>query len=209
MNALVYAASTGQDEVVAVLRKAGAPEPKLVAVSAETLASYAGEYTSSALPIGLRVTAEGGQLKGQGEGQSQFTFTTDSPTEFSFAQAGIRVVFDGKGGFLLHQGGQQFPFVRKGTPGAAEIRKVADATLARYAGQYASEQMPLEITATGTDGRLSIQGTGQPALPLVSVSDTEFTFTPAGVRVVFKDDRSFTLFQAGQEFQFKKKETAK
>ena len=48
--ALKAAISARKDEAAAIFRKAGAAEPKLVEVSAETLAGYAGEYISSPNP---------------------------------------------------------------------------------------------------------------------------------------------------------------
>jgi len=208
-SALKAAISTKKDAAAAILRKAGAPEPKLVEVSAETLAGYAGDYVSSTIPLPIKVVAEGGVLKAQAEGQQQFTLSTDSPTEFSWATAGIRMVFDGKGGFTLHQGGQQIPFVKKGSAGAPVIRKVPDTVLAGYAGVYTTTEAPMEITVSGVEGELKIQATGQPLLPLKSDSDTEFSFAPANLRIVFGASSGFTLQQGGQEIPFKKKDGAK
>jgi len=207
--ALKAAISAKKDEAAAILRKAGAAEPKLVEVSAETLAGYAGEYVSAAIPLPIRVFAEGGVLKAQAEGQPQFTLSTDSATGFTFAMTGVRMVFDGKDGFILHQGGQQFPFVKKGSAGAPVIRKVPATTVAEYAGVYGTADAPMEITVTGKDGLIQMQATGQGAFPLKSDSDTEFNFTPANIRVVFSGKGSFTLFQGGRETVFTKKDGAK
>ncbi|MFN0105682.1 MAG: ankyrin repeat domain-containing protein [Bryobacteraceae bacterium] len=208
-GALKAAISTKKDDAAAILRKAGAAEPKVVNVPAETLAGYAGEYVSAAIPISIEVVAESGILKAQAQGQSQFTLSTDSATEFSFAMAGVRMVFDGKNEFVLHQGGQQFPFVKKGSAGAPVIRKVPDAIVTGYIGVYATAEAPMEITVTGKDGLIQMQVTGQGAFPLKSDSDTEFNFTPANIRVVFSGKGSFTLFQGGRETVFTKKDGAK
>ncbi len=100
-------------DAATILRKAGAAEPKFITVSDETLAGYAGEYVSAAIPGLIRVVAEAGVLKAQPEGQPQFTLSTDSATEFSFAAAGVKMLFDGKGGFTLHQGGREIVFKKK------------------------------------------------------------------------------------------------
>lgn len=205
--ALKAAIAEKKDDAAAVLRKAGAKEPVNVNISAETLASYAGEYVSAAIPLGIKVTAAGGALKAQADGQQEFALAADSPTEFSFAMAGIRMVFDQKGGFVLHQGGREFPFAKKGSAAAPEIRKVAAEVLSRYAGDYKTDAAPIEISLSGKDGQLLVDIPGQPQFPLKSESDTEFTFAPAGVRVVFNGGGKFTLFQRGKEIVFVKKES--
>jgi len=208
-DALKGAISAKKEESAAALRKAGAAEPKVVSVSAETLAGYAGEYVSDAIPLPIRVIAEGGGLKAQAEGQPQFTLSTDSATDFSFAMAGLKLVFDGKGGFILHQGGRQLPYVKKGSAGAPVVRKVPDAVLTGYAGVYATDKAPMEITLSGVEGVLKLQATGQQQIPLKSESDSEFSFAPANLRIVFGLPGTFTLHQGGQEILFKKKEGAK
>ncbi|MBI2689404.1 MAG: ankyrin repeat domain-containing protein [Acidobacteria bacterium] len=110
---LKTAISAKKDGAAALLRKAGAAEPKLVVVSAETLKAYAGDYVSQVVPLSIRVSADGGELKAQAEGQQQFTLSAESEREFSFALAGIRMVFDGNGGFTLHQGGREIPYKKK------------------------------------------------------------------------------------------------
>jgi hypothetical protein len=208
-GALKAAIAAKKDEAAGILRKAGAAEPKIVDVSAETLAGYAGDYVSAAVPLPIRVVAEGGVLKAQAEGQGQFTLSTEGATEFTFAMAGIKMVFDGKGGFILHQGGGQVPFVKKGSAGAPVMRKVSETVLAGYAGAYATAQAPMEITVSGGDGTLKVQATGQPQIPLKSDSDSEFSFAPANLRIVFGLPGTFTLHQGGKEILFKKKDGAK
>ena len=77
--------------------------------------------------------------------------------------------------------------------------------MAGYAGVYVTEQMPMEITVSGQEGQIRIYPTGQTQVTLRSDSDTEFSFAPAKVRVVFSGRGSFTLYQGGQEIVFKKK----
>lgn len=206
---LKAAIATKKDDMAAVLRKAGAPEPKAVSIPPETLARYAGDYVSDKLPLGIKVSVDGGSLKGQADGQPEFALSADSPTEFSFAMAGVKMVFDGKDGFVLHQAGQQFPYVKKGSANAPAIRKVPEALMANYTGVYAAPGAPLEITVSNADGQVAIQASGQPRVPLKLESDTEFSFSPAGLRLTFDGKGSFVLSQGGKDIKFTKKEAAK
>ena len=204
-SALKTAIQAKKDEAAALLRKAGAAEPKSFSIPKETLTTYAGEYTSAAIPLGIKVSVDGESLKAQADGQPEIALSADSPTEFSFAMAGLKMVFDGKDGFLLHQGGQQFPFFKKGSANAPVIRKVDDEKLSALSGVYATTLAPMEITVSSGAGILSIQATNQPKIPLTSDSDTEFSFKPANIRLVFSGKGAFTLFQSGKEIPFQKK----
>jgi len=79
-GALKAAITVKKDDMAALLRKAGAPEPKIETVSKETLASYAGEYVSNTIPIPIKILNEDGQLKIQAEGQQAAPLTPDSTT---------------------------------------------------------------------------------------------------------------------------------
>lgn len=81
----------------------------------------------------------------------------------------------------------------------------APAALARYAGTYASPQLPLKIAITNDGATLRAQATGQSAFPLVAVSPGVFTFDPAGIRLEFDPARPiFVLQQSGRRFEFTK-----
>jgi uncharacterized protein YciI len=75
-------------------------------------------------------------------------------------------------------------------------------TLESYAGTYKSDQ--LEVKALVRDGRLFLQATGQPELPLRAVSATQFEFAQAGIVVEFDSPSSFTLKQRGVTSRFTK-----
>jgi hypothetical protein len=77
-------------------------------------------------------------------------------------------------------------------------------TLESYSGTYKSDQFPLEIKAFVRDGKLFMQATGQPELPLKAVSATRFEFAQAGIAVEFDSSSSFTLKQGGAGRTFKK-----
>ena len=77
-------------------------------------------------------------------------------------------------------------------------------TLESYSGTYNSDQTPLDIKAFVRDGKLFLQATGQPELPLKAVSATQFEFAQAGIVVEFDSSSSFTLKQRGVSSRFKK-----
>jgi uncharacterized protein YciI len=77
-------------------------------------------------------------------------------------------------------------------------------TLESYSGAYKSDQVPLDIKAFVRDGKLFLQATGQPELPLKAVSATQFEFAQAGIVVEFDSSSSFTLKQRGVSSRFKK-----
>ena len=61
----------------------------------------------------IKVSGEGGQLFIEPTGQSRVSLRSESDTEFSFAPAKLRIVFDGKDKFILNQGGKEIPFQKK------------------------------------------------------------------------------------------------
>jgi uncharacterized protein YciI len=77
-------------------------------------------------------------------------------------------------------------------------------TLESYSGTYKSDQLPLDIKAFVKEGKLFMQGTGQPEFPLKATSATQFNFTQAGIVVEFDSSSSFTLKQGGTNSRFKK-----
>jgi len=78
-------------------------------------------------------------------------------------------------------------------------------TLKKYEGKYTCEQLKMDIEITSTGTQLAAQATGQPSFPLDAISETEFEFKAAGVKMVFDlAKHTFTLHQHGGEFIFKK-----
>lgn len=81
--------------------------------------------------------------------------------------------------------------------------RVADADLARFAGVYVFQSMPLELTVSGQDGQVFAQATGQKATRLLYQGNGEFRadFDPE-VKFVFPAGEgpapSLTLHQRGQ-----------
>ncbi len=88
---------------------------------------------------------------------------------------------------------------------AASTFAPAPADLDRYAGTYASPQLPLKVTMTRDGATLRSQATGQAAFPLEAVGPGAFRFTPAGIRVEFDPAKPvFTLRQGGGTYVFTK-----
>ena len=94
--------------------------------------------------------------------------------------------------------------LEKPTEAAKPAVAVDPKTLESYAGTYKSEQIPLDVKALVRDGKLFLQATGQPELPLKAVSATQFEFAQAGIVVEFDSPSSFTLKQRGVSSRFKK-----
>ena len=85
------------------------PDFKTVALSADKLSAYEGEYTSEQLPMVITVKQDGGKLTAQATGQPSFPLDAISETEFRFDQAGIVIIFNimdsgNVEGFTLKQG---------------------------------------------------------------------------------------------------------
>jgi CubicO group peptidase (beta-lactamase class C family) len=81
----------------------------------------------------------------------------------------------------------------------------AAADLDRYAGTYASPQIPLKITFKKEGNTLMSQATRQSAFPLEPVSQGVFKYDAAGIRTEFDAVKPvFTLKQGGRTFVFTK-----
>ena len=77
--------------------------------------------------------------------------------------------------------------------------------LAKLEGKYHNEQLKIDIEISSTGEQLMAQASGQPAFPLDAITETEFEFKAAGVKMVFHPkDNTFTLYQNGGEFIFTK-----
>lgn len=80
---------------------------------------------------------------------------------------------------------------------------IDDAILQKYIGVYSSKSIPLKITISAEKGQLFAQATGQSSFPLTAKNETEFNFTPAGIKINFAEN-AFTIFQGGTENVFNK-----
>jgi D-alanyl-D-alanine carboxypeptidase len=77
--------------------------------------------------------------------------------------------------------------------------------LKSYEGVYASKDMPLKITIKEEEGKLSAQATGQSSFLLTSKSNTQFTYSIAGIVLDFNPEKNqMILKQGGGVYTFTK-----
>ncbi|MDR2585657.1 MAG: beta-lactamase family protein [Prevotellaceae bacterium] len=82
---------------------------------------------------------------------------------------------------------------------------ISDEELDNYLGVYSSQQLPLKLTITKSNGSLFAQLTGQPSFPLEATEKDKFEFKQVGVVFEFNPlNNSIKLKQSGMEFLFEK-----
>ncbi len=104
------------DEIGLALLGGGTEPQKEIALSAETLAAYAGEYRASP-KFAFKVTAENGALFVQATGQGKLALFASARDEFFLKEVEARISFtrDAAGkitGLVLHQNGGNLPAKR-------------------------------------------------------------------------------------------------
>ena len=77
---------------------------------------------------------------------------------------------------------------------------VDTAILNQYTGVYSTADFPLKISISVIEGKLTAQATGQSSFPLEAVSQTEFKFDQAGIRIIF-GQQTLLLKQGGMNIQ--------
>jgi CubicO group peptidase (beta-lactamase class C family) len=78
---------------------------------------------------------------------------------------------------------------------------VDPAILRTYTGTYSSAAIPLKVMLKEENGKLIAQASGQSPFTMNAVSNTEFSFDPAGIVLLMKKD-AFTLKQGGMVMEF-------
>ena len=73
-----------------------------------------------------------------------------------------------------------------------------------YIGDYKSSDIPMDIKIFSQDGKLLAQAKGQSSFPLETLDDKKFTFTPAGIEIIFSENK-LQLNQNGKTYYFDKK----
>lgn len=77
--------------------------------------------------------------------------------------------------------------------------------LKKYEGNYKTKDFPLDIKIFVENGVLKAQATGQGAFPLEAVSETEFKFEMAGIKMKFNiEKRTMDFAQGANKFTFTK-----
>jgi hypothetical protein len=78
------------------------------------LEKYLGVYASEQIPVKITFTKEGNDLAAEAAGQEKFTLTNTGKDTFSFAAAGLEIIFDtAKNEMTLKQGGGAYKFTKE------------------------------------------------------------------------------------------------
>lgn len=186
------------------------PQPRLrLAAPTDLLSTLSGEYELGDTGMNMVLWHKNGTLYGQASGQNQFQMAYDSHGDFyplGF-DALLRPVRMSTGwGYEWRQGGG----VLRAKPKIAENQKfkVSSKTLESYVGHYPLMQR-FALKVAVSNGRLTIQGTNQPALAVIAVGPDEFSRDDVGAHFTFQRDAageviSVTLNQGGQTISGKK-----
>ncbi len=87
----------------------------------------------------------------------------------------------------------------------ADINMVKTEDLDKYLGVYATKQIPIKITITKEGAGLFAEATGQDKFPLTAGAKDVFSFSPAGIELVFDNTKNeMTLKQGGGVYVFTK-----
>jgi len=170
------------------------PDFTTTALTAQDIAGLAGIYATQELPLEITVKAHGNELWAQASGQDSFPLVALTRDKFEFKEADITMSFtrDEKGvgqKLAMVQDGEKLVLARKDPAASSRpSAEVAEAILSSYEGIYSAPSFPLKITIRKNGKRLSGQATGQSSFPLEAVSDTEFEFTQADLKIIFKKD---------------------
>jgi D-alanyl-D-alanine carboxypeptidase len=90
------------------------PNFKDVAVSADVLKKYEGNYKTKDFPLDIKIFVENGVLKGQATGQGAFPLEAVSENEFKFDMAGIKIKFNTEKNTMdFAQGANKFTFKKE------------------------------------------------------------------------------------------------
>lgn len=176
-----------------------------VVLSAAQLAPLAGVYAVSP-SFEITVRARGAQLFGQATGQGEIELFAAAPRRFFARVAALELHFDGTEGMpanlVLHQGGRQTVFSRRGDEAAAALPSADE--LRPLAGTYALNA-GFKLTVRADGSRLFAQATGQIEFELFQRAGREFLarITPLSLRFEpGEPSPSLSLLQAGREMRF-------
>ena len=169
-----------------------------------------GDYTMAGMKVAL--TRRDGALVVQAQGQPAFVLSHDSAGDFFATEidAQLRPVrkADGGYGFSWHQlGGMQIA-QRVGAKPAKPALALTAAELAAYAGEY-----PLvpgfALRVFEQDGKLFVQGTGQPPIEVAPLVADAFVAEAVGAELRFERREgkvaAVTLLQNGQKLRGERK----
>lgn len=98
--------------ILSMYYKVPFPFPSFEKIDAEIITKYSGNYTSTELPLAIKVFGKEGVLMAQATGQQAFELTMKNKTTFVFPPAGIEMVFT-ETTLVLKQGGMEFNYTKK------------------------------------------------------------------------------------------------
>jgi hypothetical protein len=167
-------------------------QPTNVNVPVKTLESYVGQY--ELMPgFVLTIRKEADRLTGQATGQPRLGLTARSETNFQVNGVDASLTFvkdkDGKvTQLVLHQNGDHEARKISGeVPKDRVAIKLDPKILNTYVGQY--ELAPEAIFTIRRDGeKLRAQLTGQPSVPILPESETDFFYTVVDAQLTFVKD---------------------
>jgi len=82
---------------------------------------------------------------------------------------------------------------------------VSNEVLKQYTNDYSSVEIPVTVKFFIENNNLMAQATGQRAFPLSAISNTEFEFDAAKIKIVFEENgNKMNLIQNGKTFNFNK-----
>ncbi|AXJ01436.1 CubicO group peptidase, beta-lactamase class C family [Cyclonatronum proteinivorum] len=177
------------------------------------IAQLSGLYQNPNLPV-FELFGQNGRLMGQMDGQPALPLEQVEGLSFRNQAVGARMEFEASGqepatGFVLHQGGMQFPFERiTERPTGPVAIALSPEVLAEYAGTYhAGGGLSFQIEAA--EGHLSARLTGQPAAKVLPEGNDRFFYevVPAALQFERNDEgriTAVTLLQHGQEIRFQR-----
>ncbi|MDB5272573.1 MAG: penicillin-binding protein beta-lactamase class [Chitinophagaceae bacterium] len=88
-----------------------------------------------------------------------------------------------------------------------KLVNVSKEILKSYVGVYSAKSFPLKIAITTDSTILFAQATGQPSFPLETVTEYQFKYDPANVKIHFNGEKKeLVLSQNGGVYLFKKEE---
>ena len=167
-------------------------QPTNVNVPAKTLESYVGQY--ELVPgFVMTIRKEADRLTGQATGQPRLGLTARSETDFQVSGVNASLTFvkdkDGKvTQLVLHQNGDHEARRISGDVPKDRVAINLDPKLLNaYVGQY--ELAPEQIFTIRLEGeKLRAQLTGQPSVPILPESETDFFYTVVDAQLTFLKD---------------------
>jgi len=115
-NAEIYPVNTIMKDVLSILMKDNFEMPifeDTAEIDESELLRFEGEYTSTEMPLDIKVFIENSRLMAQASGQSAFPLDYYGDNTFKFDAAGIKIVFKPTENSMIMTQGRDFLYTRK------------------------------------------------------------------------------------------------